>query len=78
MRYRTSVAVTPSNTADIADGQVFDGLRVGTAGDGTLRITDENGIVQNYVGVAVGIFPISVKRVHSTGTGVSNIHALKV
>jgi hypothetical protein len=78
MRYRSSVSVTPSNTADVAEGVVFDALRVGTAGDGTLRITDENGVVQNYVGVTVGIFPISVKRVHATGTGASNIHALKI
>jgi hypothetical protein len=78
MRYHSSLSVTPSNTADIRAGDVFDGLRIGTAGDGTLRITDENGVQQDYVGVTAGIFPISVKRVHSTGTGVSNIHALKI
>jgi hypothetical protein len=78
MRYRSSLAVTPSNTVNIRGDEVFDGLRIGTAGDGTLRITDENGAQQDYVGVVAGIFPHTCKRVHSTGTGVSNIHALKI
>lgn len=78
MRYSSSLAVTPSDTADIRSGEVFDGLRIGTAGDGTLRVTDANGIVQNYVGVTAGRFEIACKRVHVTGTGVSNIHALKI
>jgi hypothetical protein len=78
MRYRQVVAVTPSDTANIRGDEVFDALRIGTAGDGTLRITDENGITQNFAAVTVGIFPVTCKRVHSTGTGVSNVHALKI
>ena len=51
-------------------------LWIGTAGDGTLRVTTEEGSVLNFAGVPVGVFPISVKLVHDTGTGVSDVVGL--
>lgn len=76
-RYSQAVAVTPSNSADIGSGFVSDALYVGTAGDGTLSVVMEDGKTVTWVGIAVGYHQLAVKRVNSTGTGVSNIRALK-
>lgn len=78
MRYRTCVAVTKSDSANIRGDEVFDALRIATAGDGTMRVTMEDGAVADLTGVTVGILQLAVKRVHSTGSGVSAIHALKI
>lgn len=75
MSYAQQVAVTKSDSADIRTGFVSSELWIGTAGDGTLRVTAETGEVVNYTSVPTGRFPIRVKRVHSTGSGVSNIVA---
>lgn len=75
MSYAQQVPVTKSDTADIRTGFVSAELWIGTAGDGTLRVTAETGEVVNYVAVPVGRFPIRVRRVHNTGSGVSNIVA---
>ncbi len=78
MRYRSAVAVTPSDSANISGDQVFDALRIATAGTGTLRVTMEDGAVVDLTAVTVGILTFAVKKVHATGTGVSAIHALKI
>jgi len=68
-------AITPSDIADVTVTGCQ--LRIGTAGDGTLRVDLSGGDDSvNFVGVPVGIFPIKVDRVHDTGTGVSNIHGI--
>ena len=51
----------------------YNALWIGTAGDGTLRITTANGKVLNFVGVVAGMFPMATSIVHTTGTGVSNV-----
>ena len=61
--------VTLSDSA----ANVYSALWIGTAGDGTLRITTANGKVLNFAGVPVGMFPMATSIVHTTGTGVSNV-----
>ena len=61
--------VTLSDTA----ANEYSALWIGTAGDGTLRITTANGKVLNFVGVVAGMFPMATTIVHTTGTGVSNV-----
>ena len=49
-------------------------IYIGTAGDGTLKVTTENNEDVAFVGVVAGWFgELEVKRVWSTGTGASNI-----
>lgn len=77
MRYSTGYPVTPSDSADIRASDVSDGLYVGTAGDGTLSVIMSDGKTLALVGVTAGYHPLAVKRVNNTGTGCSNIRALK-
>lgn len=51
----------------------YDALWIGTAGDGTLRITTANGTLLNFVGVPTGMFEMATSIVHTTGTGVSDV-----
>lgn len=78
MSYRQAVAVTKSDTADIAPGFVSDALWIGTPGSGTLSVIMEDGKAASFVGVPVGLLQISVRRVNSTGSGASDIVALKI
>jgi hypothetical protein len=75
MSYGQQIAVTPNDDEDIRPGFVAAALWIGDDGDGTLRVTTENYEVVNYTAVPVGEFPIRVRRVHQTGTGVDNIVA---
>jgi len=75
MSYAQQVAVTKSDSLDIRPGFVSSELWIGTAGDGTMRVTAETGEVVNYVSIPAGRLPIRVRRVHSTGSGVSNVVA---
>lgn len=77
MRYSLGYNVTPSDTVDIRPGDVSDGLYVGTPGDGTLSVVMSDGKPLALVGVTAGYHPLAVKRVNLTGTGASNIRALK-
>lgn len=65
----------------LSDSTVLDNVKaiyVGTAGDGTLRVTTAMGNVVNFAGIpAAFILPLAVTKVHNTGTGVSNVVALK-
>lgn len=74
--YRSGEAITPSDSVAIPGGPVK-ALYIGTAGAGTLKVTTIDGSVLSFAGVTVGIFPISVKLVWSTGTGASNIVGLR-
>jgi hypothetical protein len=77
MRYSTGYAVTPSDSVDIRANDRSDALYVGTVGTGTLSVLMEDGKQLDLVGITVGYHPLAVKRVRVTGTGVSNILALK-
>lgn len=77
MSYQTAYPVTPSDTADVRAGDLADALFVGGAGSGALKVMMSDGQDCAFAGVGVGILPIKVKRVYSTGTNVTNIVALK-
>lgn len=77
MSYRQAQAVTKSDTADIAPGLTYDALWIGTPGDGTLSVIMSDGATVSLAGVPAGLLPIAVKRVRSTGSGATNIVALK-
>lgn len=66
-----SATVTPSDATVI---QVTRALYVGTTGNLTVRMAD--GQTQLFSNVPVGVFPIQVDMVMSTGTTASTIVAL--
>ncbi len=76
-RYNYYVAVTLSDSADIATG-VTDAVWVGAKGaTGTLVAVREDGSTVSFVGVQSGtLLPIAVKRVNNTTTDVTNVVAL--
>ena len=67
------IAVTPSDTNEIAVYSTY--LWVGTAGNGTLKVTTVDGYVVAFAGITAGWHPIRAKLVWSTGTGASTIVA---
>jgi hypothetical protein len=67
-----AVAVTPSNSADLA--VPARALYVGEAGD--LAVHMVNGDIVTFTGMPVGFVPISVRRVLATGTTATGIVAL--
>ena len=73
-----ALAVTPSDSADIADGGRCVGLYVGTAGDVTVvfdRRPDSETVT--FVGVPAGSpVPGRIRRVMHTGTDADDIVAL--
>ncbi len=68
----SAVAVTPSDSVLISPPPRA--LYIGTTGN--LKVTMLDGTVVTFNTVPVGIFPISVTLVWSTGTTASNIVAL--
>jgi hypothetical protein len=77
MSYRTAYPVTKSDADDIRPNDVSDALWIGTPGDGTLAVIMSDGKTASFAGVPVGKIELAVRRVLSTGTGASNIVALK-
>lgn len=72
--YESIREVTPSDSADLPF--VARLIYVGTSGDGTLRVHNNEGNVVNFVGVTDGkLLPGYFRRVLSTGTGASDIVA---
>jgi len=71
--YVNAIAVTPNNSTDISPAPCR-ALYIGTAG--TLKVDTAQGATVTFGNVAVGVLDLAVKRVHSTGTGASNIVAL--
>lgn len=66
--------VTPADATDLPGGTCR-GLYVGTSGDIVLMAAgDQDAVI--VPSVAVGILPVSTKRVLATGTTASNILAL--
>lgn len=78
MSYSIAYAVTPSDTVDIRASDCSDALFIGGAGSGALKVVMSDGQDATFAGVPVGVLPIRVKRVYSTGTNVTNIVALKL
>ena len=63
--------VVPSDTGNIGTPGT---LRIGGAGSGNLKITTVEGTTVAYAGVTAGEWiPVSVAKVWSTGTDVTNI-----
>jgi hypothetical protein len=66
--------VTPSDSTDLPYGTAR-GFLFQAAG--TLRVTTAKGTTQNFSGLSANtLYPIAVKRVHSTGTTATGIKAL--
>jgi len=70
-----SVTVTPSDTVNFVDGACRS-LWIGGVGSGNLSVLMSDGTTGTFSGVTVGILPLSVLRVNSTGTDVTGIDAL--
>ena len=67
-----AAAVTPSDSADLPGGPATF-LYVG--GTGSIKVTTVGGEDVTFSAVPVGILPIAVKRVWSTGTAATNLVA---
>jgi hypothetical protein len=68
-----ATAANNSDTVFLTNGTCRS-LYVGVTGD--IKVTMANGDVATFTNVAVGIFPISVKQVWSTGTTATGLIAL--
>lgn len=68
-----ALAVTPNDGTDLANG-VTRALYIGTAGD--LSVVMVSGVTISFSNVPVGILPIAVTRVRSSGTSALGIVAL--
>lgn len=69
-----AVAVTPSDTVDLAGG-VSRGVYVGVTGNAKIRLPDDTEVT--FTGLAAGVIhPIRCKRVWSTGTTATSILAI--
>lgn len=69
-----AVAVTPDDANDLTNG-VTKGLYVGGSGD--IKVDMADGSTAIFTGISAGmIHPLSVKRVHSTGTTATFILAV--
>jgi hypothetical protein len=69
---RRAAAVTPSDSADLAN--VSRALYVGVSGD--VVVITQGGDTVTFKAAPVGVLPIAVSRVKSTGTAATNILAL--
>lgn len=70
---RRAVAVTPSDTVDLID--VARALYIGVSGNVSVEMAEAGSTIV-FVGVPIGILPITVSRVNSTSTTATNIVAL--
>ena len=74
--YTDAVAITPSDSADLTDS--VSALYIGGSGTGALRVDTLSGTTVNFAGLTAGtVLELAVKKVHSTGTGVTAIIGLK-
>lgn len=71
--YRTAVAVTPADGADLATAPTS-ALHISVAG--ALVVDMYTGATVTFANVPAGVFPIAVKRVRATGTAATGIVAL--
>lgn len=65
----SGAAVTPSDATTVS----YMALWIGGAGTGQLTVDLLNGDTVTFTGVPVGVMPIAVSKVYSTGTGVTGI-----
>lgn len=80
---RRGIPVTPSDTLDVTN-QAGDkapcyakALYVGVSGNVTVvHAADSTGTGVLYTGVAIGWFPVQVRRVMATGTTATNINGV--
>lgn len=71
-----AVAITPSDSADVTTVPSR-GIYVGVAGNLRVTLADmADGAYVTLSNVPVGIHPLQVKRVWSTGTTATTMHAL--
>ena len=71
---RSAVAVTPSDSTDIRDGQLTRGIYVGVAGNISVVI---GGVSVLFKGALAGtVLPIRITRVNATSTTATDIVAL--
>lgn len=76
MAFTHAVAVAPNDNADLAAPCLA--LFIGGAGTGTLTVTMADGVDVSFAGLLANtLLPIRVRRVKNTGTGVTNIVALR-
>lgn len=70
-------AVTPSDSADLPDGQTR-GLYIGSISGGAgMSVIDATGATVTIAGLVAGaVYPFKVRRVRSSGTTASSILAL--
>lgn len=66
-----AVSVTPSDSAEISPTRA---LYIGVSGDVAVTMADGQSVI--FVGAPVGVLPIQVSQVRSTGTTATNILAL--
>lgn len=71
--YRGASSITPNDSADLTDA--VSAVYVGTTG--TLKVDTASGETVTFQSVPVGIFPVAVKKVYSTGTSAANLIGLK-
>lgn len=71
---RRALAITPSDSTDIADGQLTRGIYVGVAGDIVAVIGDNAITFKNAV--AGSVIPIRCSRINSTSTTATDLVAL--
>lgn len=68
-----ALEVTPNDSTDLAEG-VTRALYIGTPGN--LSVVMVSGVTVLFTNVPIGIFPIAVTRVRSSGTSALGIVAL--
>lgn len=74
-QYPHAKPVTPSDTVDLPT--MARALWIGGAGSGNLKVDTAGGeTAVSLSSVGTGLLPISVTRVYSTGTDVTNIVAI--
>ena len=71
--FRGAASITPSDSADLTDP--ISAIYVG--GTGAIKVDMVSGETVVFAAVPVGVFPIAVTRVYSTGTAATNMIGLK-
>ena len=71
--FRGAASITPSDSADLTDP--ISAIYVG--GTGAIKVDMVSGETVVFAAVSVGVFPIAVTRVYSTGTAATNMIGLK-
>lgn len=71
---RRAIAITPSDSVDIADGQLTRGIYVGVSGN-IVAVVGDNAIT--FKGAVAGsVLPIRCSRINSTNTTATDLVAL--